>query len=120
MYGPSTPGAARTFVGSSSPWDSQESDTHARSPTRRKLGVSSGVDAQTPSKTIDESIIYGKFDIDEIIKAGTFDELAPSFVLTTDRDHEELDMEPEQVIDKTVAVSAQITTDLEQVCDCDI
>ena len=115
MYGPSTPGAARTFVGSSSPWDSQESDTHARSPTRRKLGVSSGVDAQTPSKTIDESIIYGKFDIDEIIKVGTFDELAPSFVLTTDRDHEELDMEPEQVIDKTVAVSAQITTDLEQV-----
>ncbi len=115
MYGPGTPSAARTHVGSSSPWDSQESDPHVRSPARHMLGVSSGVDAQTPSKTIDESIIYGKLDIDEIIKVGTFDELAPSFVLTTDRDHDELDMEPEQVIDKTVAVSAQITTNLEKV-----
>ena len=87
MYGPGTPGAARTFVGSSSPWNSQESDTHARSPTRRMLGVSSGVDAQTPSKTIDESIIYGKLDIDDVVKVGTFEELAPSFVLTTGKEH---------------------------------
>ena len=115
MYGSGTPSAARTHVGSSSPWDSQESDTHARSPTRRMLGVSSGIDAQTPSKNIDESIIYGKLDIDEVVKVGTFEELAPSFILTTDRDDAELDMEPDHVIDKTVVVSAQITTDLEKV-----
>ena len=54
-------------------------------------------------------------DIDEVVKVGTFEELAPSFVLTTDRDDAELDMEPDNVIDKTVVVSEQITTGLEKV-----
>ena len=35
-------------------------------------------------------------------------------MLTTDRDHDELDMEPAEVIDKTVAISAQIESNLKE------
>ena len=85
MYGPGTPGTSRTFVGSSSPWDSQERNSHGRSPTRRILGASSGAEIQSPSKIMESSAIANMVDIDELVKVGTFDELAPSFVLTTDR-----------------------------------
>ena len=114
MFAPGTPGASGAFAGSSSPWDSQERNSHGRSPTRRILGDSSGAEIQTPSKIMESSAIANMVDIDELVKVGTFDELAPSFVLTTDREHDELDMEPEEVIDKTVAVSAQIESNLKQ------
>lgn len=115
MFAPGTPGAAgAAFTGSSSPWDSQESSSHGRSPTRRILGASSGAEVQTPSKIMESSAIANMVGIDELVKVGTFEELAPSFVLTTDKDHEELDMEPVEVIDKTVAVSSKIESNLKE------
>ena len=49
-----------------------------------------------------------------MFKCSTFEELAPSFVLTKDKHHEELDMEPAEVIEKTVSASAQIESNLDK------
>ena len=59
-----------------------------------------------------ESWIADKVDIDEIVKIGTLEELVPSFVFTTDKEHEELDMEPADLVEKTIDISAQILSDL--------
>ena len=100
-------------MGSSSPWDSRESGRRGRSPTPGRIpGVSSGVNEGTPPQIASDSMIAASIDIDDLVKASTFDELAPSFVFTKDRDHDELDMEPADVIEKTVNVSEQIEADL--------
>ena len=74
----------------------------------------SPVDEGTPPKNLAESWIADKVDIDEIVKIGTLEELVPSFVFTTDKEHEELDMEPADLVEKTIDISAQILSDFEK------
>ena len=66
-------------MGSSSPWDSRESGRRGRSPTPGRIpGVSSGVNEGTPPQIASDSMIAASIDIDDLVKASTFDELAPS------------------------------------------
>ena len=115
MFRPTTPAAGGAYPGSSLPWDSQESVRHsARTPTPRKISGMSPVDEGTPPKNVAESWIADKVDIDEIVKIGSLEELVPSFVFTTDKEHEELDMEPADLVQKTIGISEQILSDFEK------
>ena len=113
MFSPATPQVGESSPGPGLPWGDQPTSVGAGilgSPEQPQ-GTAHVGQSLTPSKT------SGQLDLDvhELIKLGKLEELVSSFVFTQDSQHDELITEPQEVVDRTLKVSAAIQEELGKV-----